>query len=78
MRIKKDGRQGIIIINNKIKKMKNIDKTTLIELDNSELKNLYGGNEITDAFWYGVGWMEGYTRRAWEIVTADPHNSRFR
>ena len=58
--------------------MKNIEKTTLIEMDNSELENIYGGNEITDTFWFGLGWVEGYSRRAWGIMTAKSYNPRFR
>ena len=56
--------------------MKNIEKITL--LNNLELKSFNGGSEITDKFWYAVGWVEGYSRSLWEIWTADPHNSRYR
>jgi len=56
--------------------MKNIEK---IELLNSlELRSINGGNEITDAFWFGVYAAGGYMAKTWEIWTADPNNSRFR
>lgn len=42
--------------------MKNIEI-----LNNSDLKNINGGSELTDAFWYGVGATVGYFARIGEI-----------
>jgi len=47
-------------------------------LDDSELKNINGGNEATKAVFDAVGATVGYFGRLWKIRTADSNNSRFR
>lgn len=48
------------------------------KLTETELKEISGGSEITDAIWYGLGAAYGYCIRVYEKCTAKSYNSRFR
>lgn len=37
-------------------------------LTDSELMNLNGGSELTDAIWYGIGFSIGYLKKTLEIT----------
>lgn len=40
----------------------------IVSLKKSEMKDINGGSEITDAFWYGLGYAIGFVKNRIEFT----------